>query len=216
LGEVIALGEISMLRFWPWLPLILVVAILLVGLIALHPYPDAAGNIDPNGRSDSREAAEGAYTMSTNPLVAHDYGTAPELNNTIWINSDTALRLADLRNKVVLLEFWTFDCINCQRTLPAMNHFYSKYTDKGLVIIGDHFPEFSYERDVVNVRHAVKEYGIQYAVAIDNDGATWNSYHQHYWPTMYLIDKRGHIRYVAIGEHDYNRTEEAIKSLLAE
>ncbi len=97
-----------------------------------------------------------------------------------------------------------------------MNSFYDKYADKGLVIIGDHFPEFAYERDVDNVRQAVKDDKIKYAVAIDNDGATWNAYHQNYWPTMYLIDKRGIIRYEAIGEHDYSRTEEAIKALLAE
>ena len=159
---------------------------------------------------------ESQFKMSDNPLVANDLGPAPELNNTIWINSDKPLKLADLKGKVVLLEFWTFECINCIHTLPAMNSFYDKYADKGLVIIGDHFPEFAYERDVDNVRQAVKDDKIKYAVAIDNDGATWNAYHQNYWPTMYLIDKRGVIRYEAIGEHDYSRTEEAIKALLAE
>jgi thiol-disulfide isomerase/thioredoxin len=156
------------------------------------------------------------YTKSTNPLVANDLGPAPELNNEIWINTDKPLKLADLKGKVVLLEFWTFECINCIHTLPAMNSFYEKYHDKGLVIIGDHFPEFAFERDVNNVRQAVKDDGIKYAVAIDNDGVTWDAYRQHYWPTMYLIDKQGVIRYQAIGEHDYSRTEEAIKALLAE
>ena len=94
-------------------------------------------------RATEEAAQEVAFTMSTNPLVANDMGLAPELNNTIWINSDKPLKLADLKGKVVLIEFWTFECINCQHTLPAMNSFYDKYADKGLVIIGDHFPEFS-------------------------------------------------------------------------
>ncbi len=162
--------------------------------------------------------------LRTDPVYAdgldanrlQDRGPAPELKNTVWINADKPLRLADLRGKVVLLEFWTFECINCQRTLPAMKDFYSKYTGQGLVIIGDHFPEFAYERDVNNVRNFVQQQGIKYPVAIDNDGATWDAYGQLYWPTMYLIDKRGHIRYVAIGEHDYSITEAAIKALLSE
>ncbi len=171
---------------------------------------------DPPAEPTEAATPEAQFIMSDNPLVANDLGLAPELNNTIWINSDKPLKLADLKGKVVLLEFWTFECINCIHTLPAMNSFYDKYADKGLVIIGDHFPEFAYERDVDNVRQAVKDDKIKYAVAIDNDGATWNAYHQNYWPTMYLIDKRGIIRYEAIGEHDYSRTEEAIKALLAE
>jgi thiol-disulfide isomerase/thioredoxin len=177
----------------------------------------------PQGTEVATEAAtesatpEAEWHMSDNPLVANDLGPAPELNNKIWINTDDKpLKLADLKGKVVLLEFWTFECINCIHTLPAMNSFYDKYADKGLVIIGDHFPEFDYERNVDNVRQAVKDDKIKYAVAIDNDGATWNAYHQLYWPTMYLIDKRGIIRYEAIGEHDYSRTEQAIQALLAE
>ena len=167
-------------------------------------------------RANAAPTQEKAAPMPINSLVATNYGPAPELNNTTWINSDKPLKLAELRGNVVLLEFWTFECINCQHTLPAMKDFYTKYHDKGLVIIGDHFPEFDFERNVDNVRTAVKENGIQYAVAIDNDGATWNAYQQRYWPTMYLIDKQGQIRYQAIGEHDYSRTEEAIKALLAE
>ena len=158
----------------------------------------------------------GIHAEGIDPQLLKDLGEAPELTNEIWINSDKPLRLADLRGKVVLLEFWTFGCYNCKNTLPAMKEFHEKYSDKGLVIIGDHFPEFSYERDVENVRQAVKDNGIKYAVAIDNDGAVWSSYLQRYWPTVYLIDKRGHIRYRVIGEHDYRMTEEAIKALLSE
>ncbi len=183
-----------MIRVWS---LVLLSAFVVTSVfLAVHTNPAQADGLDP--------------------ALLQDRGQAPELKNTVWINTDKPLRLADLRGKVVLLEFWTFECINCQRTLPAMKDFYSKYTDQGLVVIGDHYPELAYERDVNNVRDFVQQNGIKYPVAIDNDGATWDAYGQLYWPTMYLIDKRGHIRYVAIGEHDYSITEAAIKLLLSE
>ena len=97
-----------------------------------------------------------------------------------------------------------------------MKEYHSKYKDQGLVIIGNHFPEFSYEKELENVKKAVAQYGIEYAVAQDNDGATWRAYENRYWPTLYLIDKQGHIRYVHIGEGNYNETEENIKALLTE
>jgi thiol-disulfide isomerase/thioredoxin len=196
----------------------------------MHAWP-AFIIVDKTGHIRYRQIGEGSYDtiraaldtllgeikMSDNPLVARDYGAAPELNNTTWINTDNKPRkLADLRGQVVLLEFWTFGCYNCVNTFPAMKEWHAKYKDKGLVIIGDHFPEFAYEREIENVRNAVKRFGIEYAVAIDNDGATWAAYGNRYWPTMYLIDKRGHIRYIAIGEHDYSRTDQAIQALLAE
>jgi len=100
--------------------------------------------------------------------------------------------------------------------IPSLKEWNSKYKDQGLVVIGNHFPEFSYEKELENVKNAVAQYGIEYAVAQDNDGATWRAYKNHYWPTMYLIDKQGHIRYVHIGEGNYKETEENIKALLAE
>jgi thiol-disulfide isomerase/thioredoxin len=145
-----------------------------------------------------------------------DLGPAPELTNGIWLNVDSPLRLADLHGKVVIVEMWTFGCINCQHVIPSLKEWHDKYADEGLVIIGNHFPEFSYEEDLENVRNAVAEYGIEYAVAQDNDGITWQAYNNHYWPALYLIDKRGHIRYVHIGEGRYAETEENIKALLAE
>jgi thiol-disulfide isomerase/thioredoxin len=145
-----------------------------------------------------------------------DLGAAPELTNSIWLNSDAPLRLADLRGKVVGLEMWTFDCINCQHVMPALMSWYARYKDQGLVIIGNHFPEFSYERGLNNLKRAVAEVGIPYPVAQDNEGVTWNSYSNSYWPALYLIDKRGHIRYVHIGEGAYDETEQNIRTLLAE
>jgi len=145
-----------------------------------------------------------------------DLGPAPELTNDTWLNVDTPLRLADLRGKVVIVEMWTFGCINCRNVMPALKEWHASYKDQGLVIIGNHYPEFSYEEDLSNLKEAVARYDIQYAVAQDNDGATWRAYKNRYWPTLYLIDKQGHIRYVHIGEGGYKETEENIKALLEE
>ena len=145
-----------------------------------------------------------------------DLGPAPELQNMIWLNTDSPLRLAGLRGKVVILEMWTFDCINCQHVIPSLKDWYSKYKDQGFVIIGNHFPEFPEERDLNNLKAAVKNYGIEYPIAQDNDGTTWWSYNNNYWPALYLIDKQGHIRYIHIGEGAYKETENNIKALLAE
>ena len=150
------------------------------------------------------------------PASLPDLGPAPELTNATWLNVDAPLRLADLRGRVVLLEMWTFGCINCQHVMPALKDWHSKYKDQGLVIIGNHFPEFSFEADLGNLQKAVQQNGIEYAVAQDNDGATWKAYQNRYWPSLYLIDKQGHIRYVHIGEGRYQQTEENIQALLAE
>jgi thiol-disulfide isomerase/thioredoxin len=154
-------------------------------------------------------------TMSK-PASLSDLGPAPEITNDTWLNVDAPLRLANLHGKVVLMDMWTFDCINCQHVIPALKEWYGKYKDQGLVIIGNHFPEFDYEKQLANVKDAVVRYGIAYPVAQDNDGTTWQAFGNHYWPTMYLIDKKGHIRYVHIGEGNYEETEASIKALLAE
>jgi thiol-disulfide isomerase/thioredoxin len=145
-----------------------------------------------------------------------DYGLAPELNNKVWLNIDHPLHLADLRGKVVLLEMWTFDCINCQHVMPSLKSWHQKYFDKGLVIIGNHYPEFPSEANLDNLKQALQRFDIRYAVAQDNDGATWNAYANRYWPMLYLIDKSGHIRYEHVGEGAYDETEAVINSLLAE
>jgi thiol-disulfide isomerase/thioredoxin len=145
-----------------------------------------------------------------------DLGPAPEFTNDTWLNVAAPLRLADQRGKVVMVEMWTFGCINCQHVMPALKDWYARYKDQGFVIIGNHYPEFSYEEDLTNLKEAVTRYDIQYPVTQDNDGATWRAYKNQYWPTLYLIDKQGHIRYVHIGEGHYQETEENIKALLAE
>jgi thiol-disulfide isomerase/thioredoxin len=144
-----------------------------------------------------------------------DLGEAPELTNDVWLNSDR-LRLADLRGKVVLLEFWTFGCYNCKNTLPYVKEAYAAYKDKGVEFIGVHFPEFGYERDVNNVRAFVTQEGIKNPVAIDNDGIAWNAYQMHAWPAFIIIDKQGHMRYRQIGEGFYERISAALDALIAE
>jgi thiol-disulfide isomerase/thioredoxin len=145
-----------------------------------------------------------------------DYGLAPELENSVWLNVDRPLRLQDLRGKVVLLDMWTFGCINCQHVIPSLRSWYQDYKDQGLVVIGNHFPEFQYESELGNLKDAIQRLDVPYPVAQDNDGNTWRAYDNHYWPSLYLIDKNGHIRYRHIGEGAYQETEAAIKTLLAE
>jgi thiol-disulfide isomerase/thioredoxin len=141
-------------------------------------------------------------------------GKAPNFQGIVaWINS-APLNLSELRGKVVLVDFWTYSCINCIRTIPYLNAWYSKYGNDGLVIVGVHTPEFNFEKNYSNVLAAVKSFGIKYPVALDSNDATWNAYNNQYWPADYLIDKNGDIRYTQIGEGDYSTTEMAIRALL--
>ena len=141
---------------------------------------------------------------------------APELKNiAAWINSDP-LTMAGLKGKVVLVDFWTYSCINCQRTQPYLNAWYEKYRDDGFVIVGVHAPEFAFEKVTKNVQTAVTDAEIKYPVALDNDFATWQAYKNRYWPAKYLIDKDGRVRYTHFGEGDYDKTEETIQALLKE
>jgi thiol-disulfide isomerase/thioredoxin len=145
-----------------------------------------------------------------------DLGPAPELTNEVWLNTSGPLHLKDLRGKVVLLDMWTFGCINCQHIIPSLKEWYGKYQSQGLVVIGNHFPEFDYEKDLGNLKDAVKQWQITYPIAQDNNGYTWSAYKTEYWPTIYLLDKQSHIRYVHIGEGGYQETEKAIRALLDE
>lgn len=141
-------------------------------------------------------------------------GPAPELVGIDgWINSPP-LTLAELKGKVVLIDFWTYSCINCLRTLPYLEKWYADYGKDGLVIIGVHTPEFQFEKKYENVKEATVNLGVHYPVALDNNYATWNAYMNHYWPAHYLIDQNGNIRMVHFGEGAYEETENAIRSLL--
>jgi cytochrome c biogenesis protein CcdA/thiol-disulfide isomerase/thioredoxin len=144
-----------------------------------------------------------------------DYGKAPDVQGIdAWINTP-GLSADDLRGKVVLVDFWTYSCINCLRTLPYLKSWDERYRSKGLVIVGVHSPEFAFEHDLGNVRAAVKRLGIRYPVALDNEFATWNAYRNQYWPADYLVDQSGHVRDIHFGEGDYDKTEHDIRLLLA-
>jgi thiol-disulfide isomerase/thioredoxin len=140
---------------------------------------------------------------------------ATELAAGEWINS-APLKLNNLRGRVVLIEFWTFGCINCRNTLPFIKSWHDRYQDKGLTIIGVHSPEFDEERKVENLRREVASLGIRYAVITDNDYQTWNAYHVEAWPTSFLLDNQGRIRWTHEGEGGYDEAERLIQKLLAE
>jgi cytochrome c biogenesis protein CcdA/thiol-disulfide isomerase/thioredoxin len=143
-------------------------------------------------------------------------GPMPSLTGAVeWINSP-ALTNESLKGKVVLVDFWTFDCINCKRTLPYVKDWAKKYEKDGLVVIGVHTPEYGFERIIDNVRDKVKEYGITYPVAIDNNYAIWRNFDNQYWPAHYLIDAKGQVRYTHFGEGSYETQEKVIQQLLEE
>ena len=145
-----------------------------------------------------------------------DFGLAPEFRAIeAWINSEP-LTMAALRGKVVVIDFWTYSCINCLRTLPHVTAWDEAYRDDGLVIVGVHTPEFAFEREADNVRRSVRDHGIAYPVALDPDFGTWEAWRNRYWPAKYFVDRRGHIRYAHFGEGDYEESERVIRQLLAE
>ncbi len=141
-------------------------------------------------------------------------GKAPDfVGITEWINSPP-LTMEELRGKVVLVDFWTYSCINCLRTLPYLEKWYADYKDQGLVIVGVHTPEFEFEKDPQNVAAAAKRLGVDYPIALDNNYKTWQAFHNNYWPAHYLIDQEGNIRMEHFGEGAYADTENEIRELL--
>jgi thiol-disulfide isomerase/thioredoxin len=160
------------------------------------------GQIDENGKMINIDKSQFKK--------AKDFSKISEYINTKPISLD------DLKDKVVLVDFWTYSCINCIRTIPHLNEWYDKYSDKGLVIVGIHTPEFEFEKNNDNVKSAVQKFGIKYPVLQDNDKETWNEYENRYWPRKYLVDDEGYIRYDHIGEGAYQETEKVIQALLSE
>ena len=167
-----------------------------------------------------------ALTIEDNSIIKHELELFMPSKNSLnlskapkimgiegWINSEP-LDLETLRGKVVLIDFWTYSCINCIRTLPHIKEWYKKYKDNGLVIIGVHTPEFEFEKKLSNVQSAVKDFGITYPVALDNNYSTWQNYDNHYWPAHYLINQDGAISYTHFGEGNYLETENEIRKLL--
>ena len=158
---------------------------------------------------------------ASNHLLAaklDDFGAAPDFTGiSTWLNTPGGqpLSLAGLRGKVVLVDFWTYSCINCLRTLPHLEAWDRAYRKAGLVIVGVHTPEFAFEHVVSNVRGAAHRLGVRYPIAIDNRYGTWEAYGNQYWPAEYLIDRSGHVRHAHFGEGEYDRTESLIRELLA-
>jgi thiol-disulfide isomerase/thioredoxin len=160
--------------------------------------------------------SEGAISNVKLSIDKSQFKKAPEFSGiTSYINTNET-KLSELKGKVVLVDFWTYSCINCIRTIPYLVEWNQKYSDKGLVIVGIHSPEFEFEKNIDNVKQAVTRFGIKYPVLLDNDHGTWNAFQNSYWPRKYLVDSEGYIRYDHIGEGGYVETENAIKNLLAE
>jgi thiol-disulfide isomerase/thioredoxin len=186
----------------------------------------ASGNVNAAISDDGRTSsatlallplAQNGNTQNHFMIDKSQFKKAPEFTGiTGYINTNSAIKLADLRGKVVLVHFWTYPCINCIHTIPHLNDWYQKYSNKGLVIVGVQTPEFSDEKNIDNVKAAVNNFQIKYPVILDNNYATWNAYGNNYWPRDYLVDNQGYVRYSHIGEGDYSQTEQMIQSLLAE
>jgi len=143
-------------------------------------------------------------------------GKVPSIDGAIeWLNSPP-LTAAGLRGKVVLIDFWTYTCVNWRRTLPYVRAWAERYKDRGLVVIGVHTPEFDIEKDIERVRQAMKEMRVDYPIAIDSDYRIWRAFNNRYWPALYFVDAQGHIRHHRFGEGEYERSERIIQQLIGE
>ncbi|MFE5337127.1 cytochrome c biogenesis protein DipZ [Isoptericola sp. NPDC056573] len=213
-----------------------VVVLLLAGALALNlpqqlqrALPDYTGalqqQVDENASVQDALDLGGIVTDANRELSKcsngsaelADCGTAPPLTGiTRWLNTPdgAALDLADLRGKVVLIDFWTYSCINCQRAIPHVSAWYDAYRDAGLEVIGVHTPEFAFERETRNVVAGARDLGVEYPIAQDNSYSTWTTYRNRYWPAEYLIDAEGTVRYIKHGEGDYGVTEQHVRDLL--
>ena len=189
--------------------LVMAVAIVAVG------YSTGRGPFAVVSAGISRLTSGGQMVPSQNLTEETKAATAPEISNGLWINSEP-LTLKGLHGRVVLIEFWTFACYNCRNTLPSLKKWDAQYRDKGLTIIGVHTPELDFERDIDELRREVAGLGIKYPVVTDQNYSTWKAYGVEAWPTLFLLDKQGRVRWTHVGEGYYDETEELIKKLLAE
>jgi thiol-disulfide isomerase/thioredoxin len=203
----------------------LIMAIAVVSLItgfAIYfnsPYLNKAASSGQQESNFIPASIESKNGSTISQIDKSQFKKAPDFAKiTGYINTEEGrpINLKDLKGKVVLVDFWTYSCINCIRTLPYLVDWNEKYADKGLVIVGVHSPEFEFEKNIDNVKAAVQKYGIKYPVIQDNDKGTWDAYQNRYWPRKYLVDNEGYIRYDHIGEGGYAETEKVIRSLLAE
>ena len=190
---------------------------------AVPGYTEALQERFEDSDTAQRELEELTGAREPEPVAAaadasalRNFGPAPEFRNIAgWLNSEP-LTIAGLRGKVVLIDFWTYSCINCLRTLPHIKDWDRRYRDHGLAIVGVHAPEFAFERVESNVRENADDLGVRYPIALDNDFGTWSAWHNRYWPAKYLIDRTGNVRYYHFGEGEYAATESAIRTLLGD
>lgn len=203
----------------------LIMAIAVVSLItgfAIYfnsPYLNKAASSEQQESNFIPASIDSKNGTTISHIDKSQFKKAPDFAKiTGYINTEEgqSINLKDLKGKVVLVDFWTYSCINCIRTLPYLVDWNEKYADKGLVIVGVHSPEFEFEKNIDNVKAAVQKYGIKYPVIQDNDKGTWDAYQNRYWPRKYLVDNEGYIRYDHIGEGGYAETEKVIQSLLVE
>jgi len=192
-----------------FIALIVVLGIIIGAIVILdrvNPSVTGLATLNPDNSIVNSEIKDGKYSKS------------PELEGISgYLNTDgEEIKIEDYRGKVVLIDFWTYTCINCIRTLPYLTSWDEKYNENGLVIIGVHTPEFEFEKKYENVQDAIDKYDIKYAVVQDNDYRTWGAFQNRYWPRKYLIDSEGFIRYDHIGEGGYEETEKIIQELLDE
>ena len=197
--------------------LICLVVVMAVGAVAIGRYPRARHKSivllpHPTDASKVFSLAD----IKTDVLIpAGNAPAAPSFAGGNWINSDP-LTLEKLRGRVVLVEFWTFGCYNCRNTLPSVKEWDTRYRDRGLTLVGVHTPETDSEYVIDNVRREVPSLGIKYPVVTDNEYKTWKAYNVEAWPTIFVLDKQGRIRWLHVGEGRYEETESVIKTLLAE
>ncbi len=202
--------------------IIVLISLIIAGNVSTFADKTYIKNIFSNGynkilNSEIKGYSENGHFYNIQYIIDKSgFKKAPDFAQiTGYINTEP-IKLADLNGKVILVHFWTFDCINCKHTIPYLNNWYQKYAGKNFTIIGVHSPELGFEKNIDNVKTAVQKYGIKYPVLQDNNFGTWNAYGNQYWPRDYLIDTQGFIRYDHIGEGDYAKTENTIQSLLSE
>ena len=179
------------------------------------PMPANTATPEPTKAAPTAEPQASAHASIVTPATGSEQ-TVPEIRGiSSWINTEP-ITFEEQRGKVVLVDFWTYTCVNCIRTLPYIKAWHEKYADKGLVIVGVHTPEFDFEKDRDNVIEASEGFGLEYPIAQDNDFGTWRAFNNRYWPAKYLVDKDGLIRYTHFGEGAYEETELWIRGLLEE
>ena len=190
--------------------------LVLIGIaVVATGYANGVGPLGTLSAGISRLTGGNEMTTVNNVNQEEKAPIAPELSNGTWFNSEP-LTLKSLRGRVVVVDFWTFACYNCRNALPAVKNWDARYRNQGVTVIGVHTPELDTERDINNLRREIAELGISFPVMTDNDYSTWNAYRVQAWPTWFVLDKQGRIRWQHVGEGAYDETEKVIKQLLAE